>query len=239
MRHGHRENTEKLRGALQQLNRKIEEARRKKNLLIARQRRAEAQMRIHETMSGLTDTSAFESFERMAAKVEDSQARAAAAVELGEELSGEALEKKFTALEQGQDVEQALAALKAKMGKGDTFGKPTTLPWAISFTDPQAMAPLGVSLHPIQIYELLAYLAVFLVVQRVARSATRPGAAVLSYAVLYGAARFAMEFFRGDPPMVAGIIVPQVMAVLLLAAGVLGMWLLRQAPRRPHGTLAG
>lgn len=112
-----RDNTEKLRAALHQLSRKIEEARRKKNLLIARQRRAEAQARIHETMSGLTDTSAFETFDRMAGKVEEAEARAAAAVELGEELSGEALEKKFAALEQGQDVEQALAALKAKLGK--------------------------------------------------------------------------------------------------------------------------
>ncbi len=112
-----RENTDKLRAGLHELSRKIEEARRKKNLLIARQRRAQAQAKIHETMSGLSDTSAFESFERMAAKVDETEARAAAAVELGEELTGEALEKKFAALETGQDVEQALAALKAKVGK--------------------------------------------------------------------------------------------------------------------------
>lgn len=112
-----RENTEKLRAALHQLSRKIEEARRKKNLLVARHRRAEAQTKIHETMSGLTDASAFETFERMATRVDEKEARAAAAVELGEELTGEALDKKFAALESGQDVEQALAALKAKAGK--------------------------------------------------------------------------------------------------------------------------
>jgi len=112
-----KESTEKLRVALQALNRKIEEARRKKTLLIARQRRAEAQKRIHDTMTGLTDTSAFDTFERMAAKVEQMEAEAAASAELGEELSGEALEKRFAELEAGQDVEQALAALKAKMGK--------------------------------------------------------------------------------------------------------------------------
>lgn len=109
--------TEQLRVALQALNRKIEEARRKKTLLIARQRRAEAQKRIHDTMTGLTDTSAFDTFERMAAKVEQMEAEAAASAELGEELSGEALEKRFQELEAGQDVEQALAELKAKMGK--------------------------------------------------------------------------------------------------------------------------
>src|SRR5918998_1701843 len=44
--------TEKLKDSLRQLNEKIEEARRKKNLLIAKQKRAEAQRRIHETMHG-------------------------------------------------------------------------------------------------------------------------------------------------------------------------------------------
>jgi phage shock protein A len=45
--------TEKLKGSLRQLNDKIEEAKRKRNLLIAKQKRAQAQRRIHETMSGL------------------------------------------------------------------------------------------------------------------------------------------------------------------------------------------
>lgn len=100
------------------------------------------------------------------------------------------------------------------------------------------MAPLGVPLHPIQVYELLAYGLVFLVVHKVARGPARPGAAVLAYAVLYGAARFAMELFRGDPPMVAGVVVPQVMSALLVAGGILGAWLTWPTARKPHGTLA-
>ncbi|MEX0843184.1 MAG: PspA/IM30 family protein, partial [Gemmatimonadota bacterium] len=54
--------TEKLKTSLKQLNDRIEEARRKRNLLIAKQKRAQAQKRIHETMSGLSDTSAFDAF---------------------------------------------------------------------------------------------------------------------------------------------------------------------------------
>ncbi|MCA9736024.1 MAG: PspA/IM30 family protein, partial [Gemmatimonadetes bacterium] len=54
--------TEKLKNSLRQLNDKIEEAKRKRNLLIAKQKRAQAQKRIHETMAGLSDTSAFEAF---------------------------------------------------------------------------------------------------------------------------------------------------------------------------------
>ncbi|MBI4608811.1 MAG: prolipoprotein diacylglyceryl transferase [Candidatus Rokubacteria bacterium] len=137
----------------------------------------------------------------------------------------------------GQTVGQIACLLN-----GDTYGRPTTLPWAITFTDPRAMAPLGVPLHPIQIYELFAYLAVFLVVWQVSRHAKQDGAVILSYAVAYGVVRFAMEFFRGDPPVVAGIIVPQAMSVLLLA-GALVAWLSMFAPlavpRRRAAEVAG
>lgn len=107
---------------------------------------------------------------------------------------------------------------------GDTYGRPSDLPWAITFTDPRVMAPLGVPLHPIQIYELLAYLAVFLAVRQVSRRAVREGAVVLTYAIGYGVARLVMEFFRGDPPVVAGIIVPQAVSILLVAAAVTAWW---------------
>src|SRR5919108_4312896 len=109
--------TENLKNALRALSQKIEEAGRKNNLLIARQKRAEAQKHIHEVMTGLTDTSAFESFDRMASKVEQIEAQAGAAVELSEDLSGDTMEQRFRALESSADVEQELHALKAKIQK--------------------------------------------------------------------------------------------------------------------------
>ena len=72
----HKAETEQLKVSLRQLNDKIEEAKRKKNILIARARRAEAQQRIQETMSGMSDKSAFESFERMAEKIEATERKA-------------------------------------------------------------------------------------------------------------------------------------------------------------------
>ena len=51
----HKADTESLKGQLRQLNDKIEEAKRKKNILVARAKRAEAQQRIQETMSGMND----------------------------------------------------------------------------------------------------------------------------------------------------------------------------------------
>ncbi len=109
--------TDNLKNALRALSQKIEEAGRKKNLLIARQKRAEAQKHIHEVMTGLSDTSAFESFDRMASRVEQLEAQASAAVEVSQELTGDTLEQRFRALESSTDVEQELNALKARMQK--------------------------------------------------------------------------------------------------------------------------
>ena len=111
--------TEKLKGSLRQLNEKIEEAKRKRNLLIAKQKRAQAQRRIHETMSGLSDTSAFDAFNRMADKIEEEERRGLAQAEVAEALSGDTLETEFLRLEAGSDdagVDDRLSALKAEMG---------------------------------------------------------------------------------------------------------------------------
>jgi phage shock protein A len=108
--------TEKLKESLRQLNDKIEEAKRKRNLLVAKQKRAQAQRRIHETMAGLSDRSAFEAFDRMAEKIEDSERKALAAAEVTETLSGDSLEKQFAQLESVDSVDQKLLALKERMG---------------------------------------------------------------------------------------------------------------------------
>jgi phage shock protein A len=113
----HAAETEKLKDTLRQLSSKIEEAKRKRNLLIARQKRAHAQRRIHETMTGLADRSAFEAFDRMAERIEDSEMRALAAAEVNEELGGDDLDQEFKRLEGGDvDVERKLEALKEEMG---------------------------------------------------------------------------------------------------------------------------
>lgn len=111
--------TEKLKGALRQLNDKIEEAKRKRNLLVAKQKRAQAQKRIHQTLSGLSDTSAFDAFNRMADKIEAQERRNLAEAELAEALGGDALEGEFLRLEAGSgsaDVDSRLDALKSEMG---------------------------------------------------------------------------------------------------------------------------
>ena len=107
---------EQLKDSLRQLQQKIEEASRKKNLLIARAKRAEAQQRIQATISATGNTSAFDAFDRMATKVEEAEAQAEATDELAQLDAGDAqLEKQFKELESGGGADQMLEDLKSKM----------------------------------------------------------------------------------------------------------------------------
>ena len=115
----HKLETDKLKNQLRDLNDKIEEAKRKKNLLIARQRRAQAQQRIAETMSSLSEKSAFEAFARMEERIEQNERQLKASVEIEEEFTGDRLSQDFKQLERGAvagSVDTQLLALKQKMG---------------------------------------------------------------------------------------------------------------------------
>jgi phage shock protein A len=105
-----------LKTALRALNHKIEEAKRKKAVLIARKRRAEAMKKIQETMSGLSDASAFETFDRMARKIDQMEAEAEASAELAEEATGDVLSHKFAELEATRGADAELIELKRRMG---------------------------------------------------------------------------------------------------------------------------
>ena len=113
---------------------------------------------------------------------------------------------------------------------GDSYGKSTDLAWAITYTDPRAMAPLNVPLHPVEIYELLSYFLVFLLVWQTRRKYRTDGFAFLIYLAGYGAARFSVEFFRGDPAIFAwGIPAAQVFSVALILVSIAGFYILGEA----------
>lgn len=85
---------------------------------------------------------------------------------------------------------------------GDDYGRPTNLPWAVTFTNPEAAriggAPLGVPLHPVQLYESIVCLLLFFFLGWLSGRKRFDGEVILAYAVLYAVARFFIEFFRGD-----------------------------------------
>jgi phage shock protein A len=108
---------DKLKEALRELQNKIEEAQRKKNLLIARAKRAEAQQKIQSTISSVSgNRTAFDAFDRMAKKVDQMEAEAEAAQELEEVSANSSLEKRFAELEKSDSsADLMLLELKEKM----------------------------------------------------------------------------------------------------------------------------
>ncbi len=85
---------------------------------------------------------------------------------------------------------------------GDDYGRPTIVPWSVTFTDPDAGqiggAPLGVPLHPVQLYESAVCLVLFGVLVWLSRRPHREGDIIVSYTLIYAVARFALEYLRGD-----------------------------------------
>jgi len=105
---------------------------------------------------------------------------------------------------------------------GCCFGKPTTKPWGITFTDPFAAAnvgtPLGVPLHPTQLYEAGAEFIILMVLLWTERKG-RPfaGRTFWLYMLLYAISRFIIEFFRGDERGNIGVLSTSQFISILLA----------------------
>ena len=105
---------EKLKKSLLLLERKIAEARTKKNMLKARAQAAKAQNQIQNAVDDLGNKSAIAAFERMEEKVEALEASGQAALD----LAGEDLESKFAALEGRDDIEKDLETLRSQLKSG-------------------------------------------------------------------------------------------------------------------------
>jgi len=81
---------------------------------------------------------------------------------------------------------------------GCCYGKRCDLPWAITFTHPETLAPMGVPLHPTQLYSALANLGIFAILWRFRKRKKYDGQLFWMYAFLYGGSRAFIEIFRGD-----------------------------------------
>ena len=127
---------------------------------------------------------------------------------------------------------------------GCCFGKPASVPWAITFRDPAAatsLTPLGVPLHPTQLYEAGAealILGFLLLLER--RGRPFAGRTFWTYMLLYAVSRFAIEFYRGDDRgMVFGALsTSQFISVLLVPVAIVMLILLSQRPDPRRHTAA-
>jgi phosphatidylglycerol:prolipoprotein diacylglycerol transferase len=85
---------------------------------------------------------------------------------------------------------------------GCCWGKPTTLPWGVQFTEAGheiTGVPTGVHLHPTQLYESFAMLVVFFFLLWLHKKKKFSGQVILAYVVIYATVRFLIEFVRDDP----------------------------------------
>src|SRR5687768_1800453 len=112
---------------------------------------------------------------------------------------------------------------------GDSYGRPTDLLWAITFTDPRSMAPLNIPLHPIELYEMAAYFLVFLLVWTIRKHYQTEGLSFFTYLAGYGMARFIVDFYRGDPAMFAGgFQAAQVFGGVMMLISLIGFLLIKR-----------
>lgn len=102
-----------LKESLRLLEDKIDEAKRRRDALIARSKSAEAQVKIAKTLNGAAQTDPMEALKRMEEKVMMTEAQAEAYAE----IKSESVESKFKKIEKEESVEDALIALKHKMNK--------------------------------------------------------------------------------------------------------------------------
>ncbi|MES1258655.1 MAG: prolipoprotein diacylglyceryl transferase [Acidobacteriota bacterium] len=107
---------------------------------------------------------------------------------------------------------------------GCCWGKPTHLPWAVTFTNQDATTgvPLGIPLHPTQLYEAFAEGLICLLLIWRLNKAHRAGAIIGLYLLLYGLVRFGVEFLRmhdSSNPLGGPFTLEQWIALGLAAAG--------------------
>ena len=138
----------------------------------------------------------------------------------------------------------ALGHVTGRLGclaAGCCYGKPADVPWAITFTSPLAAAnvgtPLGIPLHPTQVYEAgaeLFILAFLLATER--RGRPFAGRTFWSYMLLYAISRFIVEIYRGDPRgQILGVSTSQLISLVLGPLSlVMLVWLSRTSPELPQ-----
>ena len=118
---------------------------------------------------------------------------------------------------------------------GDDYGRPTGVSWAVTFTDPEAAriggAPLGVPLHPVQLYESIVCLFLFAMLVQLSRRKRFDGQVILAYTLVYAVARFILEYFRGDADrgfVFGGLLSTSQFIALLLGPAALVLYIRRQ-----------
>lgn len=115
---------------------------------------------------------------------------------------------------------------------GCCYGLTTSFPWAVEYTCPTSYAPLGVPLHPTQMYHIIWNLAAFGVLWALRRRLKPQGSVFLIYLAFYAAGDLLIRFVRDGDPYLFGLQQAQVIGILMLVVTVplllVRMWLYRR-----------
>jgi phosphatidylglycerol:prolipoprotein diacylglycerol transferase len=116
------------------------------------------------------------------------------------------------------------------LAAGCCYGAVCDMPWAITFTHPESLAPLHMPLHPTQLYHSLAGLACFIVVLAAKPLVRGTGQLMGIFLILFGGLRYVIELFRSD---YRGDLGP-VSVTQLIALGAVGLGIFIFLHRRRH-----
>lgn len=110
-------------------------------------------------------------------------------------------------------------------GDGD-YGKPTSLPWGMSF--PNGVVPTTQRVHPTPLYELIIWCAIGAFLWHLGTKALKgpkaKGEIFCNYLILTGVARFLVEIIRINPPWIFGMSNAQVASLASILAGAVLLW---------------
>jgi phosphatidylglycerol:prolipoprotein diacylglycerol transferase len=122
---------------------------------------------------------------------------------------------------------------------GCDYGKPTDLPWGVTFTNQYAHelvgVPIGVSLHPYQLYESFVSVGIFFFLYWKFKRLAFRGQILSLYLILYGISRFFLEFFRGDLDrgfLFGGLLSTSQFISLLIVPAALAVYIYRRTKAR-------
>jgi phosphatidylglycerol---prolipoprotein diacylglyceryl transferase len=124
-------------------------------------------------------------------------------------------------------------------GDGD-YGKPTSLPWGMSF--PNGVVPTTQRVHPAPLYELIIWCAIGVFLWHMGSKALKgpkaKGEIFCNYLILTGIARFLVEIIRINPPWILGMSNAQVASVASIIIGVLLLWRVKTNPANREKSIA-
>jgi phosphatidylglycerol:prolipoprotein diacylglycerol transferase len=103
---------------------------------------------------------------------------------------------------------------------GCCYGKETSLPWGVVYTHPESYAPLGVAVHPTQLYEIIFCLIVFALLLKLRGHFKPDGSLFLIYLSLYSLWRVGIDFLREGTPFILGLHQAQVIGIIVLAIAI-------------------